>query len=195
MNSDNERRLQEECDKLRTKIAKKNAHTKKVNAYYKEWQDNCIEKENALEDRDVALAKNHSLLTKAIALRDNVEQERDFAQARAKRDLVDSGHVSAINLENGFSKTSLAHQNGVSESPEDGLANEISKDTLYEAVVVDSSAKQSDEVSFVSIFVFDSNRGSFVDQNEASKWPKDGLANGISKHTILEAVVVDSSAK
>ncbi|XP_021287912.1 calponin homology domain-containing protein DDB_G0272472 isoform X2 [Herrania umbratica] len=85
-------------------------------------------------------------------------------------DLIETGPVSAIDVEDGVSETSRANQNGVSESPEivsdsngDGSANGVAKQTVSEATAVDSSGKQSDEVSSVS--VSDSNGGSLANDS------------------------------
>ncbi|XWS09796.1 hypothetical protein CRYUN_Cryun39dG0019900 [Craigia yunnanensis] len=107
-------------------------------------------------------------------------------------DLVESGHVSAINAEDDVSETSRADQNGVSESSEDvsdsngdGLPNGISKHTVSEVAVADSSAKQSDEVSSVS--VSDSNGGSL-----ANDIVEDNVVNSRSKENeVSEMVVAD----
>ncbi|XP_039000601.1 protein starmaker-like [Hibiscus syriacus] len=63
-------------------------------------------------------------------------------------DLVRSGPVFAINAENGVPETATADQNEVSESAEDvSDANNIGEHTGSEAAAVDSSDKQSDEIS------------------------------------------------
>ncbi|XWS11227.1 hypothetical protein CRYUN_Cryun38cG0066000 [Craigia yunnanensis] len=101
----------------------------------------------------------------------------DHVDEQKSGDLVESGPVSAINAE-GVSETSRADQNGVSESPEDlsdrngdGLPNGITKHTVLEVAVVDTSAEHSDEVSSVS--VSDSNGGS--------------LANGSVKDNVVDS--------
>ncbi|WRX29094.1 hypothetical protein QQP08_021581 [Theobroma cacao] len=127
-------------------------------------------------------------------------------------DLFESGPVSATNVEDGVSETSRANQNGVSESPEsvsdsngDGSANGVAKQTVSEAAAVDSSGKQSDEVSSVS--VSDSYGGSLandsvvdsrskVNEDSETAVADDGDSNGGSlANDSFKDSVVDSRSK
>ncbi|GMJ10322.1 hypothetical protein HRI_004701400 [Hibiscus trionum] len=128
-------------------------------------------------------------------------------------DLVQSGPVSAVNAENGVSETAMADQNEISESAEDvSDAKNIVEHTVSEAAAVNSSDKQSDEISSVSgpdvngsanesvganVLDFRSkeNEGSEMAVADASDCNGDGLANGSAKARVSEANVLDFRSK
>ncbi|KAL4312317.1 hypothetical protein GQ457_01G006030 [Hibiscus cannabinus] len=118
-------------------------------------------------------------------------------------DLVQSGPVSATNAENGVSETAMADQNEVSESAEDvSDAKNIVEHTVSEAAAVDSSDKQSDEISSVSVsdvnvldFRSKGNEESEMAVADASDCNGDCLDNDSAKATVSEANDIDSRSK
>ncbi|KAK8706034.1 hypothetical protein V6N13_049615 [Hibiscus sabdariffa] len=124
-------------------------------------------------------------------------------------DLVQSDPVSAIDAESG----AMADPNGISESAEDVAdAKNIVEHTVSEAAAVDSSDKQSDEISSVSGPDVNGSANDSVEANvldfrskgneesemavaDDSDCNGDGLANDGAKATVSDANDVDSRSK